>query len=58
LKIDVSKRTRFNVRVIHCKIISWVRFGIRRAALLKRSMKALSVSSLSYLTLRKDRGVA
>jgi len=47
-----------SVRAMHCKIISWVKFGIRRAAFLKRSIKALSISSFSCLTLRKDKGVA
>jgi len=48
----------FRVRTMHCKIISWVKFGIQRTALPKRFMKARIVSSFSCLTLRKDNGVA
>ena len=35
-------------------IISWFRCGVRRAALLKWSMKGQSVSSCSCLTLRSE----
>jgi len=48
----------FSVKAMHYEIISWVKFGIRRAAFLKRSMKALNISFFSCLTLRRHSGVA
>ena len=39
----------WRVRAIHWRIISWLRCGVRRAALLKRSMNALSGSPCSCL---------
>jgi len=39
---------------MHWRIISWLRCGVRRAALLKRSMNALSGSLGSCLTPSRD----
>ena len=46
----------FRARAMHCKTTSCVRFFTLRAALPKRSIEVLSVSSRSCSTLSKDNG--
>ena len=50
----LAKGPGCRVRVIHWRIISWLRCGVRRAALLKRSMNALSGSLGSCLIPSRD----
>jgi len=47
----------FRVRAIHYNIISWFKWGVRRAALKKWSMKGRNISSCSCLTPSKERVV-
>jgi len=42
------------VSAMHWRIISWLRCGVRRAALLKRSMNALSGSPCSCLMPKRE----
>jgi len=50
----LAKGSGCRVSAMHWRIISWLRCGVRRAALLKRSMNALSGSLCSYLMPRRE----
>jgi len=50
----LAKGPGYRVRVMHWRIISWLRCSVRRAALLKQSMNALSGSLGSCLIPSRD----
>jgi len=50
----LAKGPGCRVRAMHWRIISWLRCGVRRAALLKRSMNALRGSPSSCLMPRRE----